>query len=54
MGQEKCPWVYIVPRSQGLLTGTLMPQGDAVMDRPPPSAIGASEDNVLRQLDVRR
>jgi ATP-dependent Clp protease ATP-binding subunit ClpC len=52
MAQKKSLWVYVVPRSRGLLTGTLMRQWDALFDRPPPSAIGASEDDVLRQLDV--
>ncbi len=52
MAQKKSLWVYLVPHARGLLTGTLMRQWDALFDRPSPSAIGASEEDVLRQLDV--
>jgi len=52
MAQKKTLWVYLVPHARGLLTGTLMRQWSSLFDRPAPSAIGASEDDVLRQLDI--
>ncbi|MBL8601413.1 MAG: ATP-dependent Clp protease ATP-binding subunit [Myxococcales bacterium] len=52
MGDKRSFRVYFVPHARGLLTGTLIRQFDAFFDRPPPSAVGTSEDDVLRQLEV--
>ncbi|MEZ4407004.1 MAG: AAA family ATPase [Polyangiales bacterium] len=44
--------VWFVTHARGLLTGTLLRKWDEFFDRPAPSAVGTSEDDVLRQLDV--
>ncbi|MEZ4392381.1 MAG: AAA family ATPase [Polyangiales bacterium] len=43
--------VWFVRHEGGLLTGALMRQWDALFDLPSPSAVGADEDDVLRQLE---
>ncbi len=52
MAQKKSYRVYFVAHAGGFITGTLIRTWDGLFDRPAPSAIGTSEDDVLRQLDV--
>ena len=44
--------VYFISHFDGRKTGTLLRTWDAFLDRPPPSAYGASEEEVFRQLEV--
>jgi len=44
--------VYFVRHGQARMTGILMRAVDRPMDNAPPTAIGESEDDVLRQLEV--
>ena len=44
--------VWFVTHARGLLTGTLLRRWDELFDRPPPSAVGTSEEDVVRQLDL--
>ncbi|MFO0628178.1 MAG: AAA family ATPase [Polyangiales bacterium] len=43
--------VWFTRHEGALLTGVLIRQWDALFDLPSPSAVGASEDDVLRQLE---
>ena len=43
--------VWFTRHEGGLLTGVLIRQWDALFDLPSPSAVGTSEDDVLRQLE---
>ena len=52
MAQKKSYRVYFVAHTGGLITGTLIRTWDGFFDNPPPSAIGTSEEDVLRQLDI--
>jgi ATP-dependent Clp protease ATP-binding subunit ClpC len=52
MAQTKSFRVYFVEHVGGLLTGVLIRTWDNFFDTPPPSAIGTSEEDVLRQLDM--
>jgi ATP-dependent Clp protease ATP-binding subunit ClpC len=45
--------VYFVTRAGGRLTGTLMDRTGTRFDPPPPSAFGASEEEVYEQLEAR-
>ncbi len=53
MAAKKSFRVYLVPHEGSLLSGVLMRQRDEMFDRPPPSAIGTSEEDVLRQLELQ-
>jgi ATP-dependent Clp protease ATP-binding subunit ClpC len=44
--------VYFVTHHDGRLTGVLLRVWDSIFDVPPPSAYGASEDDVYAQLEV--
>jgi ATP-dependent Clp protease ATP-binding subunit ClpC len=44
--------VYFISHFDGRKTGVLLRTWDAFFDRPPPSAYGASEEEVFRQLEV--
>ncbi|MCK6549325.1 AAA family ATPase [Myxococcota bacterium] len=44
--------VYFVRHADGRLTGILIPHWSSFFDAPPPSAYGATEDDVFAQLEV--
>ena len=44
--------VYFVSHTSGLKTGILMRAKNRLFDKPPPTAIGSSEEDVYRQLEV--
>jgi ATP-dependent Clp protease ATP-binding subunit ClpC len=52
MAQKKSFRVYFVAHGGGLVSGTLIRVWDGLFDRPPPAAIGTSEEEVLAQLDA--
>src|SRR5262249_37161770 len=45
--------VYLVSHRDGHVTGLLLRAWESFFDRPPPSAYGTSEDDVLEQLKVQ-
>ncbi|MFO0604243.1 MAG: AAA family ATPase [Polyangiales bacterium] len=52
MAQKKSFRVYLVAHGPGLISGTLIRTWDGLFDRPPPAALGATEDEVLAQLEA--
>jgi ATP-dependent Clp protease ATP-binding subunit ClpC len=52
MPQKKSFRVYFVAHGGGLVSGTLIRTWDGLFDRPPPAAIGTTEEDVLGQLDA--
>jgi len=53
MSAQKSMRVYFVTHHDGRRTGTLLRTWSSFFDGPPPSAYGADEDDVLRQLEDR-
>jgi len=51
-GKKKTLRVYFIQHGDGRLTGILLRASSAFFDVPPPSAYGASEDEVLHQLEI--
>ena len=43
--------IYYVPHGEGRMSGTLMRRFDKLFDVPPPSAYGASQAEIERQLE---